>query len=444
MHINSSPETTSRIRRTLQYSFSKFFQISSLGGQVLLLSLILAMLWANSRWQHEYHLLWEGTTLGFSFGSFHVEKSLHHWINDGLMTLFFFLVGLEIKREFIAGELSETRKALFPIAAAIGGMIVPACFFSLFNLGSPNLRGWAIPTATDIAFALGILGLLGERASLSFKVFLTALAIVDDIGAVIIIGLFYSALPNWWAIGGAVGILACMAALNRAHYTSTGPYFFLSFLLWLVVAQSGVHATLAGVLAAFAIPVRAGLERQDTARKTIKLAHTLNDIASSQKHILSDHRYLSTLQHLSTVYKDAGVPLLRIEKALHPWVSFGIMPLFALANGGITIEPGMLDAISQPLFLGIVTGLCLGKPLGIVGTCLIMVRLGWAEKPKSISWYNLWGVGFFAGIGFTMSIFIAGMAFGASTGLNEAKLAVVMASTLATIFGFILLQRPEN
>ena len=423
----------------LSYPFKSFMQANSLGGNLLLLSLILGLFLANSQYQNQYHALWQ-QHLGFFWGDYKFEKSMLHFINDGLMAIFFFLVGLEIKRELLVGELSVPKKALFPVAAALGGVIFPAIFFSLLQFGNAEtLRGWAVPTATDIAFALGILSLLGSKVPISLKIFLTALAIVDDIVAILLIGIFYSAPPNLIALAVATILLFVMFYLNHYGIRNLSVYLFLAILLWYAIFLSGIHATLAGVLAAFTIPVKVSLTRQAAADKSKKLVKKLHDLSSSSAEILGDKAYQKVLSQLSKIYVQAGTPLERLEHKLHPLVSYFILPLFAFANSGITIDGAMFYSLLEPLSLGIIFGLCFGKPIGITFICYLLDKLKLTEKPANMSWQQLWASGFFAGIGFTMSILIASLAFDNIHLLNQAKLSIIVASALAIILGTLLL-----
>ena len=433
-----------RIARQLQNivtePFKKFMQANSLGGNLLLVALVIGMVWANSSFAEQYYALWEESYLGVFLDGFILQKSLHHWLNDGLMAIFFFLIGLEIKRELLVGELSVWRKALFPVAAAAGGMIMPAVFFTALQGGSPEtLRGWAIPTATDIAFALGVLSLLGKRVPITMKIFLTALAIVDDIGAILLIGLFYSPAPVWEWLGTGVGIFAFMLYLNRSGVRNVSSYLGLAVLLWGAILFSGVHATLAGVLAAFAIPVQTRISRAKAAEKGDALTRKLQTLSSSEKNVLADPVYHDVLAQIAKLYQDAGTPLQRLEHALHPTVAYAILPLFALANGGVTIQAELLGSVAEPLSLGIIVGLSLGKPAGIVSVCWLLEKLGVAERPSGMSWRQMWSAGCFAGIGFTMAIFIANLAFVEVRFLESAKLAILLASLASTFLGVALL-----
>ena len=423
----------------LTYPFKMFMQTNSLGGNLLLLALLLGLFLANSQYQQQYHAFWE-QHIGFFLSDYKFEKTVIHFINDGLMAVFFFLVGLEIKRELLVGELSVPKKALFPVTAALGGVVFPAIFFALFQFGNTEImRGWAIPTATDIAFALGILSLLGNKVPISLKIFLTALAIVDDIIAILLIGVFYSAPPNFIALTCAAVLLGLMFFLNHSGIRNISIYLLLAILLWYTILSSGIHATFAGVLAAFTIPVKVNLTRHEAAVKSKKLVTQMTDLSSSSEEILGDKDYQTLLTKMSKLSYQAVTPLEHLEHKLHPLVSYVILPLFAFANSGITIDGSMFLNLLEPLSLGIIFGLCFGKPIGITTICYILSKLKLAEKPTNMSWQQLWASGFFAGIGFTMSILIASLAFDNILLLNQAKLSIIIASALAIIIGTILL-----
>ncbi len=362
-------------------------------GIVLMLATALALGWANSPWASGYFSLWQ-TPLNLLI----LEKPILLWINDGLMAVFFFLVGLEIKREIMVGELASVKMAALPIAAAVGGMAVPATIFALFNYSGDGIRGWGIPMATDIAFALGVLSLLGSRVPLSLKVFLTAVAIVDDIGAILVIAIFYSEGIQWALVGGGFAILALLGILNRIGIRSLAAYLLPGLVLWFLFLKSGVHATVAGVLLAMALP-----------------AHAKSD------HSLS--------------------PLERLEHVLQPYVSYGIMPLFALANAGVALGAGALQALGQPIGLGVALGLLVGKPIGILLASWLAVKAGLAALPNRVRWGQMLGVGVLAGIGFTMSLFITELAFADPESVDAAKVAILAASVLAGVVGYTILRK---
>src|SRR5450432_3963577 len=354
--------------------FQEFAKMEASGGILLIACTVVALVWANSPWAAGYFHLWH-TNLTFGFAGKLLSEPLHFWINDGLMALFFLLVGLEIKRETLVGELASFRKAALPIAAALGGMVVPAGFYVVFNQGGPGASGWGIPMATDIAFALGVLALLGDRVPTSLKVFLAALAIADDIGAVLVIAFFYTAQISWISLGvGGLFFIALIAA-NRAGARHPLIYAVLGVGLWLAFLQSGIHATVAGVLLAITIPAR------QPGDSTLSPAH-------------------------------GESPMLRFEHALMPWNKYVIMPVFALANAGVVLGACAARALIDPISLGVICGLVLGKPIGIVLFSWLATRSRIATMLDGISWRQIVGVGMLGGIGFTMSLFIANLAFG--------------------------------
>jgi NhaA family Na+:H+ antiporter len=374
----------------------KFIRLESSGGLVLIGAAAAALLLDNSplAWLYDRLL---GLPLAITIGQVGLEKPLLLWINDGLMAVFFLLVGLEIKREVLAGELSSRAKAALPLAAAAGGMVAPAVLFLLLNHGQPdNLSGWAIPAATDIAFALGILSLLGPRVPLSLKVLLTAIAILDDLGAIVIIALFYTAELSWISIALAAACGLGLLALNRTGVTTYAPYMLVGITMWVCVLKSGVHATLAGVALAMAIPLR-----------------TAGPVTDS--------------------------PLMRLEHALHPWVAFMIMPVFAFANAGIPLLDIRWQDLLQPLTLGIALGLFVGKQLGVFLAARLAVALGIADRPSGASWPHVYGVALLSGVGFTMSLFIGTLAFDGVDKATAVRLGVIAGSLLAGVSGHLVL-----
>lgn len=433
-----------QVGAAVRYSFQQFVATNSLGGLCLLATLLAALAWANSPWQASYHAVWHDNYIGVTWNGHIGKLSLGHWINDGLMAIFFFVVGLEIKRELLVGELSDWRKALLPVVAALGGIIAPALCYSLLQPSPETMRGWAIPTATDIAFALGILSLLGSRAPVALKIFLTALAIVDDIGAILLIGIFYSAPPQWQFVGAAAVVFLLMLYCNRRGVSNLVLYQSLAVVLWLAFLLSGIHATLAGVLAALAVPARVDLSRKASAAQGSELAEQLQELSASKARVLGDATYHRVLGDMAALARSAGAPLQRLENQLHPFVAYGILPLFALANGGITLEGDLLGSLREPLALGIMAGLYVGKPLGIVSVCWLLHRFKLVSLPEGLGWPQLIAGGFFAGIGFTMSIFIAGLAFHDPATLAQAKLAILLASALSALTGLVLLLRQPH
>lgn len=424
--------------------FHEFAAAESAGGVVLLACTAVALAWANSPWSESYFNLWE-RSLSVGFDGAALTKTLHHWINDGLMVVFFFLVGLEIKREMRVGELASLRQAMLPIAAAAGGMVVPALLFALLNAGGPGASGWGIPMATDIAFALGVLALLGSRVPAGLKIFLAALAIVDDIGAVLVIAIFYTADISIGSLGAAAGVLAILLICNRAGVRNSAIYALLGVALWFVVLNSGVHATVAGVLLALMIPARTRIDEDQflrSARGALDEFSAASDPDADS--VMSNAGQQEALHSLERSIDLVQSPLLKMEHGLHGIVAFAIMPLFAFANAGVRLSGEMLSTISWRVVLGVVIGLIAGKVLGVTLASLASVRLGIATLPDEVGWRHMHGVSWLAGIGFTMSLFIANLAFGSGALLDSAKIGILVASFLAGIVGWLLLRRPRG
>lgn len=405
---------------------------------MLLACVVLAMVWANSAWADQYFALQE-TEIAIGFGAGRFGKTLLHWINDGFMAVFFFLVGLEIKREVLVGDLAEPRQAVFPLAAAAGGMLAPALVYWLIQPGGLAANGWAIPTATDIAFALGVLSLFGKSLPLSLKVFLTALAIADDIGAILIIGLFYSAPPNFIALAAAFALLTVMAALNRMGARSSLVYGIFAFGVWLAVLKSGVHATLAGVLAAATIPAKPRIDLEAFGSQNASLLASLKEAKNAGTTILANAASLSIIQDIKDSCHRAATPLQQMEHALHPWVSFLILPLFALFNSGVSLNGLGPEALFSGVGLAVCLGLFVGKPVGIFLVCWLVAKTGIAQKPGDMSWSQLFGVACLGGIGFTMSLFMASLSLSDNMMLDSAKLGILMGSFLSATAGSALL-----
>ena len=415
----------------------QIFAAHKLSGAVLLLAAtVVAVAWANSPWAGLYHH-WLHTKLAISVGPFGLNKSISHWINDGLMVIFFFVVGLEIKRELLAGELASPRKAALPVLAAVGGMVVPALVYVVFNGDGVFARGWGIPMATDIAFALGILAVF--PVPLSLKIFLTALAIVDDIGAIVVVAVFYTdAIAPWSLLIGAL-LLCVSIGANVIGVRNPIIYFLIGCAIWIAFYRSGVHATLAGVLLAFTIPARTVINARQLHDRTRTLLKQLRDTG-----LPSDTRLLTNQQHhivhsMERLTEHATAPLQELEHALMPFVTFAILPLFALTNAGVSLESEALGLLAEPMSLGIILGLVLGKPLGIWLFAWAGVKLRIAELPKGIRLLNVASVGCLAGVGFTMSLFIATLAFEEVALVDAAKTAVLAGSLLATLIGSVLL-----
>ena len=416
--------------------------VSSAGGIVLLAAAIVALVWANSHWAASYHQVWE-TSITLRLGSWSASGSAQHLINDGLMVIFFFLVGLEIKREVVAGELKNARTATLPMIAALGGMIVPALIYILINAGGEGARGWGVPMATDIAFALGVLSLLGNRVPSVLKVFVAAFAIADDIGAIFVIAIFYSVGINWIALGMAVAILLISAGANAAGVRNPWAFAVIGLLLWIAVLSSGIHATVAGVLLAMTIPVRTRIA-EDTfllnAQRTLDAFHRAAEQTADDDNltVLTNADHHTALEELETLVDAARPPLIRMERALHGVVAFAILPLFALANAGVTLTAGSTtSALSNAITLGVLIGLAAGKPIGITLFSWMAVRTRVATLPQGVTWRMLIGASVLGGIGFTMALFIAGLAFPSNATLDDAKIGVLSASLLTGVAGWL-------
>ena len=393
--MSASPSVLARAQRV----FAEFFRLEAAAGLVLIAAAVLALLAANSPWAHAY-VLFRDTPLGNGAWG----KSLHWWVNDGLMAVFFLLVALEIKREVVSGQLASRSQLLLPVVCAVAGVALPALAFTAMNRHDAlAMRGWAVPTATDIAFALGVLALLGTRVPQGMKLLLSTIAVADDLIAILIIALFYAQGLQWGALAGAAGVTLLMAVLNRRKVTRLWPYLGLGVLLWALVLKSGVHATLAGVVTGLLIP-------------HYDRGNAIDDAI--------EHSPLETLEH-----------------ALHPWVAFAILPLFAFVNAGLALGGVRLHDLLVPLPLGIALGLLLGKPVGVVGAALVLRAAGWARFPAGMDLRAMLGLGLLCGIGFTMSLFIANLAFTARPlPYAESVLGVLAASVLAAVAGLLWLR----
>ncbi len=418
--------------------FQEFAVREASGGILLLVFTVTALAWVNSPLAPSYFALWH-TTVTIGVGGSALSRDLHFWINDGLMALFFFVVGLEIKREVLVGELASPRQAALPIFGAIGGVAVPALLYSAFNWSGPGAPGWGIPMATDIAFVMGVMALLGRRVPMSLKVFMMALAIVDDISAVVVIALFYTAHIAWGALGIAAICFAALLGANRLGVRHALPYALFGLLLWAAILQSGVHATVAGVLLAMTIPSRTELNSSQFLRRGRALLDRLEHLGHGKRAVMNDTRQQAVIQVLEGSVEQVQSPLRRLEHGLHPWVTFLVMPLFALANAGIAFHGNIFVNLLQPVPLGVALGLLLGKPVGITVATWLAVRTRLGGLPEGITWAQLNAAGWLGGIGFTMSIFVAGLAFTTEEQVNMAKLGIFTASLLAAIAGSALL-----
>ena len=416
----------------------EFAAIQSSGGIVLLACAVAGMALANSPWSSVYDSVLHAE-LGISAAAWALAKPLHFWINDGLMAVFFFVVGLEIKRELLAGELSRPRQAMLPIAGAVGGMLAPAALYAALNHSGDAAHGWGVPMATDIAFAIGVMALLGSRVPAALKVFLTALAIVDDLGAVLVIAVFYTSELHWGSLAGAGVLLLVLVAANRAGVRSPAVYGGVGVLVWLLFLGSGVHATVAGVLVALTVPARVRLDRDGFVAAARRHADAFLGAAPAPLPGFASGGQIEAIHALERECERAGTPLQRLEHALHPWVSFGIMPIFALANAGVRVV-GESGAFAHPAVIaGIALGLVVGKPLGIAALSWLAVRAGVAELPDGVRWSQLLGVACLGGIGFTMALFIAALAYSQDTMLAAAKVGVLSASLVAAAVGAAVL-----
>jgi len=419
--------------------FLRFTKIQGSSSIILLICTAAALIWANTL-TNVYVGLWQ-TKLVIGLGNSVLAKSLLLWISDGLMAIFFFFIGLEIKRELLVGEMSTARKAILPIFAALGGMVFPAVLFIILNLGTEGARGFGIPMATDIAFALGVLTLMGKRIPSALKVFLAALAIIDDIGAILVIALFYTAEISWinFAIGG--GFLIGAIAANWADIRSPLIYAILGIGLWVAFLMSGLHATVAGVLLAFTVPATVRIDPDEFLELSKTCIDEFENASYNMTTVFTTAKQHEALKKLETASQHAETPLHRMEYALHYWVAFAIMPLFALANAGVNLGGDLTSALIHPVTLGIVIGLVVGKQVGITLFSWIAVRSGLATLPSGVSWHQIYGVSCLAGIGFTMSLFIAGLAFEGMALLSTAKVGILMASLIAGVVGWIVLQK---
>jgi len=424
------------LKKIPQTIFQRFFRTETVGGLVLLAFGLAALVIANSPLAEAYDHLWE-LPLILKISDHQLSLTLHEWINDGLMAVFFLLVGLEIKRELLAGELSSVRQAALPIACAIGGMVVPAAIYLMFNFGGSGSHGWGIPMATDIAFALGTLNLIAPRAPIGAKVLLTALAIVDDMGAVLVIAMFYSHAIVWSALAGAAMMLLVLIGLNVIRIRHLWPYLLGGVVLWYFVHASGVHATVAGVALAFTIPTRARINAMEFSQEARSLLDEFDRTETGDFLVLTSKGQQETLFSLERASETVTAPILRLEHALHNFSAFVVMPLFAFANAGVKIDLSLQHA---EIGLGVLAGLMFGKPLGIIAAAVIAVKSRIASLPRNVNWTSLFGYACLAGIGFTMSLFIATLAFDDAELVDAAKRGIIAGSLVAGVAGAVLLK----
>jgi NhaA family Na+:H+ antiporter len=422
---------------TSNFKISHFIKEESLGGILLILATAIALIWANT--SETYDQLWHHLYIGLDIGDFSIKHSLLHWVNDGLMAIFFFTIGLEIKREIMGGELSSLKKASLPVMAAVGGMLIPALIYTL-NSQDPDIsRGWGIPMATDIAFALGLMALLGDKININLKIFLTAIAIADDLGAILIIAIFYTESIDIYSLFTAAGFLIILVIANRLGVRRTAFYTLVGlFGVWTSFLFSGVHATIAGVLIALTIPARPKITESEFAKKVKVKIEKFEESESNQISLLTE-KQAHCIEDIDNIADDAHTPLQKLEHALHPIVAFLILPIFALANAGIIIEGKIFDSLTSPITVGIIAGLVIGKSIGITGISWLAVKLKIAHLPEGTGWTGIIGTAFMAGIGFTMSIFVAELAFDDTEIIMMAKIGIFTASIISALIGLSLL-----
>jgi NhaA family Na+:H+ antiporter len=427
--------------------FARFVHSQVTGSALLLVSTAAALLFANSRWAATYLGLLD-TKVGVTWGAAAFALSVQLWINDLLMVVFFFVVGLEIKRELVVGQLSSAKRATLPVMAALGGMVVPALIYWQFNAGGPGAPGWGIPMATDIAFALGVLSLFGDRVPVGLKVFLTALAIVDDLGAVLVIAVFYTDSINLIALAGAAMGLALIAVASRAGLRHPLIYVVLALGVWAGVLASGVHSTVAGVLVALLVPVRAGKDPDAFFTVVQGRLAELQAARLTPDSMIEDRSQLDAISDLRRAAGEMRPVGLVLEEVFHPFVVFAILPLFAFFNAGVALDGGIVESLRHPVSLGIVIGLVLGKQIGIVLFSWAAVGSGWADLPDGVTWPQIYGSACLAGIGFTMSLFVTELAFDDADILARAKVGILAASLVAALWGAVILQfrlpRPQR
>lgn len=421
----------------------KFTHIEASGGVVLLVAAVAALVWANAPFGESYATFWD-THLTIDLGPFHFDESLKHFVNDALMAIFFFVVGLEVKRELVVGELNTRKKAMLPAIAALGGMIVPALFYVLFtaSTGGEATRGWGIPMATDIAFSVGVVSLLGRRVPVGAKLFLLALAIADDIGAIAVIAIFYTASIAYGWLAAALAGFGIIWLANRAGIRSMVFYTIAAVVVWFFVLESGVHATLAGVALGLMTPVFAMYSDEDYRRRATWILDRYDmDAASPQAPDRLDENALT----LASIARESVAPLERLEYALHPWSSFVIVPLFALANAGVRFEGiDFVDTVTSGVALGVTFGLVFGKLFGITFATWLAVRFGLGELPKRTTWSHVVGLAALAGIGFTVSLFITELAFTDELISAQAKVGIFIGSAVAGVIGYLVLRRQKT
>lgn len=411
----------------------RFIYSETISGALLLVCAIVALAWANSPWSQSYFVL-IATPISFQIGTFSLALDLHHWINDGLMAIFFFVVALEIKRELVLGDLSDTRKAALPVVAAVGGMIFPAGLYLALNYGGTGAAGWGIPMATDIAFAVAILALLGPRVPSQLRIFLLTFAIVDDVGSILVIAIYYTAHFSLPALGLAIATLALMIAMRWLGFRSTFAYTFPAVIFWVAMLKSGVHATIAGVILGAITPAKSP-GRKDTFVAAVKeslpaVRDSLDPEDSERSEVM--------IGRIEELARQTESPLERLERMVHPWTSYLILPVFALVNAGVVLSAEFIrQAFTSTVTLGVILGLVVGKVTGVTALAWLAVRLGWATLPGGAAWRHIAGAGLIGGVGFTVSLFITGLAFSDTVVIEQAKVGVLAASLMAGVGGYL-------
>ena len=440
--LKNPGQMVSEIMRTSAFQY--FFNKISQAGFLLFASAVLAFIWSNvspESYQHFWH-----QELSFAIGGFVLSHSLVHWVNDGLMTIFFLTVGLEIKRELLVGGLSDPRRAALPVAAAVGGMVLPALIYLIFNWGSNTAAGWGIPMATDIAFSLAVLSTLGKRVPFGLRLFLTAFAIADDLGAIIVIALFYTPSLNLTALSVALVFICGLWALNRMGIRHTLPYIIICVLLWFAVSKAGLHPTVAGVITAMFIP---STSKYDTDIFLEMVSRRLEKIqcrdGSCGQSIRVNQSHLNAVHEINLACKEVETPLQRLEHSLSSWVGYLILPLFAVANAGVTLTGmNLTAALTAPVTLGVGVGLVIGKPVGVVLFTYAMTKILKTGLLKGTTWTHILGAGLLGGIGFTMSLFLSGLSFTEPGHLEYAKIGIMLGSFISAAAGYIILRWPPE
>ena len=418
----------------------QFFDKEASSSILLISATAIALIWVNSSIGETYHSFWH-THISFTFGHFHISKTLLHWVNDGLMSLFFFTVGLEIKREILVGELATPKKALLPVIAALGGMVIPGLIYAAINIGLPTIHGWGIPVATDIAFALGAVAVFGRRVPVGLRIFLAAFAIADDLGAVVIIAIFYTKEIVWSNLIISLFLILGLAVANFFWIRQTLIYAILGLAVWFFVLGSGVHPTIAGVIVSLFVPARGRYDTDNFLQNVKKITEKFEcEEQSCGYSILLNQEHLYAVQALELACHDVETPLQRLMHALHPWVAFVILPLFALGNTGLVFRGIVFsEMVSSPVILGVIFGLVVGKPIGIMLFSYISVKSGMASLPQQVRWSHILGGAMLGGIGFTMSLFLSELSFSDPHIIDYARFAILAGSILSAVFGMSFL-----